>query len=346
MAETNSFCRADRSPSLPTQHRGIIGVSPWAMKIRNEVATLANFPATVLITGPSGTGKELLARAVHDDSPRSEAPFVAVDCASATGSLFASQLFGHEKGAFTGASHAALGVFRAADGGTVFLDEMGELELELQAKLLRVLQERVVVPVGSVTEVAVDVRVVAATNRNLVEQVQTGRFREDLFYRLRVATLETAPLVSRIEDIQPLVQFFLARLEIRHGIASKEVSPEMLAKLIAYHWPGNVRELENVLERATLYCRGPKLLPEHLPEYILCDQVVRETMCEIPSEATEKWPPMEAIERSHLLRTLDHTDYHLTHAAQLLQMDRNRLRRRANRLGVDLSRSHSGRRPK
>ena len=181
--------------------REIVGSSSWAMALRKQIANVAGRPSTVLITGPSGTGKELIARAVHTQSDRSEKPFIPIDCASVTGTLFASHMFGHVKGAFTGAISDTLGCFRAATGGTVFLDEIGDMELGLQAKLLRVLQERVVVPVGSHRELPVDIRLIAATNANLEAAVEDGRFRRDLFYRLAVVPIRTIPLSERPEDI-------------------------------------------------------------------------------------------------------------------------------------------------
>lgn len=193
---------------------GIIGVSPWAVRIRAEIRKLAKYPSTVLITGPSGTGKELVARAIHSYSGRSTGPFVPVDCAAVPGSLFSSHLFGHVVGAYTGANHAELGCFRAAHGGTVFLDEIGELEFELQSKLLRVLQERMVIPLGAHKEIAVDVRVISASNRDLRQAVGARQFRGDLYYRLNVATVVTVPLKDRPEDIDVLVSHFLAQLAV------------------------------------------------------------------------------------------------------------------------------------
>jgi len=242
----------------------IIGVSPWAEQVRRSIELVAVHQSSVLILGPSGTGKELIARAIHACSTRSKKAFVPVDCAVTTGTLFASHMFGHVKGSFTGATSSTLGCFRAAEAGTIFLDEIGEMELELQAKLLRVLQQRVVVPVGSHQEIPVDVRVLAATNRDLAGEVNLGRFREDLFYRLNVVAIRTIPLRERIEDIPVLAGRYLAELAARHGMQMCTLSPAAIEVLQQYAWPGNVRELENVLERAVMFSSGDQIDPDAL----------------------------------------------------------------------------------
>jgi DNA-binding NtrC family response regulator len=242
----------------------IIGVSPWAEQVRRSIELVAVHQSSVLILGPSGTGKELIARAIHACSTRAKKAFVPVDCAVTTGTLFASHMFGHVKGSFTGATSSTLGCFRAAEAGTIFLDEIGEMELELQAKLLRVLQQRVVVPVGSHQEIPVDVRVLAATNRDLAGEVNLGRFREDLFYRLNVVAIRTIPLRERIEDIPVLAGRYLAELAARHGMPMCTLSPAAVEVLQQYAWPGNVRELENVLERAVMFSSGDQIDPDAL----------------------------------------------------------------------------------
>ncbi len=236
-----------------------VGVSPWARLLRENILRAAAFPSSVLITGPSGTGKELIARAVHEHSARREGPFVPVDCTSLTGELFASHLFGHVKGAFTGAEHPRLGCFRAAEGGTIFLDEIGELSLELQSKLLRTLQERIVVPVGSDQPTGVDVRIIAATNRDLPKEVETGRFRLDLYYRLNVVAFESVALAERLEDIEPLAEHILERLMREQGFPRKRLSAEAVMALRQRPWLGNVRELQNVLERAAVFATGEEI---------------------------------------------------------------------------------------
>ena len=321
----------------------IIGVSPWATRLRHDIGVVARHAATVLVTGPSGTGKELIARSLHASSDRSHQPFVPVDCAAASDALFASQLFGHVKGAFTGAHHPSLGAFRAANGGTVFLDEIGELDLQLQAKLLRTLQQRTVVPVGALEETPIDVRVVAATNRNLRTEVAAGRFREDLFYRLDVVSLETQPLHARREDIPLLVDAILARLQIQQGMAPRTVSPATIQVLCQYDWPGNVRELGNVLERATLFSQDV-IDVDHLPDQLLA--AVGHTARPDPGQSVDlpaaenhpdTWPSMDQVQRWHLERTLEHTNFNQSAAARLLKLDRNAIRRLALRLGVGTS---------
>jgi DNA-binding NtrC family response regulator len=255
---------AQKRPATSYGIEEIAGVSPWAEQVRKAIELVAAHQSSVLILGPSGTGKELIARAIHACGRRATKPFIPVDCAVTTGTLFASHMFGHVKGSFTGATSSTLGCFRAADGGTIFLDEIGEMELELQAKLLRVLQQRTVVPVGSHEEIPVNVRVVAATNRDLGREVSAGRFREDLFYRLNVVTIRTLPLKERPEDIPVLAARYLALLAGRHGLPLCTLSPTAIEVLKRYAWPGNVRELENVLERAVMFSSSEEIEPDAL----------------------------------------------------------------------------------
>ena len=253
----------------------IVGISAWSDQVRRSIELVAAHQSSVLIMGPSGTGKELIARAIHGCSGRSKKPFIPVDCAVTTGTLFASHMFGHVKGSFTGATSSTLGCFRAADAGTIFLDEIGEMELELQAKLLRVLQQRVVVPVGSHDELAVDARVLAATNRDLAVEVNEGRFREDLFYRLNVVAIRTTPLRERPEDVPILAERYLTELAVRHGMPMCTLAPEAVAILQEYAWPGNVRELENVLERAVMFSSGDRIDSDSLSGLIVGDDAAR-----------------------------------------------------------------------
>lgn len=240
----------------------IVGVSPWCTQLKADLGLIARHSSNVLILGPSGTGKELIARAIHANSPKAAKPFIPVDCAVTTGTLFASHMFGHVKGSFTGAISSSLGCFRAADGGTIFLDEIGEMELEIQSKLLRVLQQRTVVPVGSHEEVPVHVRVVAATNRSLQAEVEEGRFREDLFYRLNVVVIETLPLRDRPEDIPLIADRYLTELAAQHGMPGCALSDGAVDLLQQYAWPGNVRELQNVIERAVMFSSGDEIEPD------------------------------------------------------------------------------------
>ena len=261
------------------------------------IGVVAAHPSSVLVMGPSGTGKELIARAVHGASPRTRRPFIPVDCAVTTGTLFASHMFGHVKGAFTGAMTATLGCFRAAEGGTIFLDEIGEMELELQAKLLRVLQQRVVVPVGSHQEIPVDVRVLAATNRDLAAEVAAGRFREDLFYRLNVVAIRTVPLKDRPEDIPVLAACYLAELAARYGMPLCSLSAEAIGVLQGYSWPGNVRELQNVLERAVMFSAGEQIEMRALEDVMSLERRA-ESVADIPPHLDDGRPPTLAPDAS------------------------------------------------
>jgi DNA-binding NtrC family response regulator len=334
----------------------IVGQSDWILQLRAVIRAVAAYSSSVLISGASGTGKELVARAIHNHSPRSGNRFIPVDCASITGSLFASHMFGHLKGAFTGASHNAVGCFRAADGGTIFLDEIGELDTELQAKLLRVLQERVVTPVGSHDGSPVDVRVIAATNRDLQAEVAAGRFREDLYFRLNVVSIQTCPLRERGDDIDLLADHCLRRLAVDHGMPLKRLSPAARRQLRAYIWPGNVRELENAIERAILFSPGEWIeadqLPGDCPDFCpskngtvpfatSADDV--QTLSfgaaaadrEIAHVSHEgRWLTAAEVEREHIIRTLEHTGHNQSAAARLLDIDRHQLRRRMAEYGL------------
>jgi DNA-binding NtrC family response regulator len=362
----------------------LVGQSPWAAGVRGQVLKLAGHESDVLISGPTGTGKELIARAVHGESRRADKPFVPVDCAALSGEFFVSQLFGHIQGAFTGARHAALGAFRAAHKGTIFLDEIGELEPNLQARLLRTLQERTVVPLGTHEGVQVDVRVIAATNRSLLGEVRHGRFRADLYYRLNVVCLRTEPLRQHPEDIELLAYHFLNRLSIEHGLPHKTLAQDAVELLVAHDWPGNVRELCNQLERAVIFSSGNRLTRDSLSELVdLLDsrqpglhsrpRVSHDGEGRVPDHAgwasqesaegsdaeiaghaaspakvaeprgpddlrgdePQAWLPLAEIERRHILRTLEHTQFNQSAAARLLQVDRQVLRRKIRKLGVE-----------
>ena len=312
----------------------IIGRSEWVEQTRAVIRAVAAYPSSVLITGPSGTGKELIARAIHNLSPRSTRRFIPVDCASITGPLFASHMFGHLKGAFTGATFNAVGCFRAAEGGTIFLDEIGELDLELQAKLLRVLQERVVTPVGSHDRAPVDVRILAATNRELQQEVAAGRFREDLYFRLNVVSIQTRPLRERAEDIEILAEHFLRRFAVENGMPWKRLSEAARKQLQAYPWPGNIRELENAIERAILFSPGELIEATVLPR-VAADNADGISSIDFAASADgDRWLTAAEVERQHILRTLEHTGYNQSAAARLLGIDRHQLRRRMFEYGL------------
>ena len=245
----------------------LVGDSRLMLKLKDMIVRVGPTDAGVLVQGETGTGKELVARAIHRQSPRAKHPFVPVDCASISETVMESELFGHVKGAFTGAHSSTLGLVRSAHGGTLFLDEIGELPPAFQVKLLRTIQEKEVRPVGSDRTFAVDVRLVAATHRELDEEVKAGRFREDLYYRLNVVTLQVPPLRERREDIPLLAQYFLQCLQ-RRSLPPKNLSPEALACLESHFWPGNVRELENVIQRAAVLGRGELIHADDLPSDI------------------------------------------------------------------------------
>lgn len=250
----------------------LIGDTPAMQEVYKKIGALASSEATVLITGESGTGKELVARAIHDYSSRADGPFVAVNCASLPETLLESELYGHVKGAFTGAFRDRRGRAEVADGGTLFLDEIGEIPPSIQAKLLRFLEQKSFERVGSTEPLTVNVRILAASNRDLKQRIGEGRFREDLYYRLNVISLHLPPLRERRSDIPALVRHFLAR---RSGRPSSEITPEALKALLAYDWPGNVRELENALEHALVIARDGPLLPEHWPASVTTASVPR-----------------------------------------------------------------------
>ncbi|MDA5109088.1 sigma-54 dependent transcriptional regulator [Brevibacillus thermoruber] len=247
-----------------TDQPGLVGLSPAMQEVYKLVGRVSTTKATVLIQGESGTGKELIARAIHANSPRAAKPMIPVNCGAIPETLLESELFGYERGAFTGAAGRKPGLFELADGGTLFLDEVGELSMPLQVKLLRVLQDRTLVRLGGVEPVPVDVRIIAATNRDLRELIRRGQFREDLFYRLHVVPIHMPPLRERKEDIPLLVQHFLAKYGRELGKEGCYLSPAALDVLMAYDWPGNVRQLENTIERALVLAGGSAILPEHV----------------------------------------------------------------------------------
>jgi DNA-binding NtrC family response regulator len=285
----------------------LVGHSPAIIDVMKTLARVAPSQATVLVLGETGTGKELVARTIHHFSDRADRRFVAVNCSALAEGLLESELFGHVRGAFTGAGASRPGLFREADRGTLFLDEIGDVSPALQARLLRALQEHEIVPVGSETPVRVDVRVLAATHRDLPELVRQGRFREDLYYRLNVVTLTLPPLRARPHDIPLLIDHFLRELAGRHGRGPVAVDPEAQRRLLAYDWPGNIRELQNVLERAMLLAEQDVIGPEHLPPDV---RAPRASLA-VPAAAAAADPAvssplrsLDEIDRDHVLRVL------------------------------------------
>jgi PAS domain S-box-containing protein len=308
----------------------IVGRCPALVSVLQRVSKVAGTDSTVLITGETGTGKELIARAVHSASPRKGKPLIKLNCAALPTGLIESELFGHEKGAFTGATARKPGRFELADGGTLFLDEVGELPLDAQAKLLRVLQEREFERVGGTAPVRVDVRVIAATNRDLGAQVRDGRFRQDLYYRLNVFPVHLPPLRDRADDIPLLVRFFIAKFAGRMGKRIESVGKDTLELLAGYPWPGNIRELENVLERAVILADGHEL--EIDPDVLPVAGGVPESG---PSGGGEQ--SLVAVERDHILSVLRQTDWVIEGpggAAKVLAMHPNTLRSRLKKLGI------------
>jgi DNA-binding NtrC family response regulator len=291
--------------------------------------TVAPSDSTVLLSGESGTGKEVIARYIHTLSERSEKPFLSINCGALTETLLESELFGHARGAFTGAVKAKQGLFVAATGGTFFLDEVGELTPATQVKLLRALQEREVIPVGETEPVAVDVRIIAATNRDLDEEIRRGSFRSDLFYRLNVIPMHLPPLRERAEDIPMLADYFLARLAAARGVEALRLEPEALAALQAYDWPGNVRELENALERAGVLARGESIAAEHLPSRI----IERDAPRLVSSRAPEN-PTLEVLEQAYIQWVLSAEGGNKTRAAEVLGIDPSTLYRKLVRYGL------------
>jgi transcriptional regulator with PAS, ATPase and Fis domain len=290
--------------------------------------TVAPTDSTLLISGESGTGKEVIARYVHALSDRCNGPFVSINCGALPENLLESELFGHVKGSFTGAVRDKEGLFVAARGGTFFLDEVGEMTPATQVKLLRVLQEREVVPVGSTESIPVDVRIVAATNRDLEEEIRRGVFRSDLYYRLNVITLHLPPLRDRAEDVPLLADYFLTRFAGKRGREAPTLSPETLGVIQAYDWPGNARELENALERAAVLSNGV-IRPEALPDRITAARVQP-----LVSQRPPANPPLEIIERAYIHWVLDSEGGNKSRAAEVLGIDPSTLYRKLVRYGI------------
>lgn len=316
---------------------GLVGHSHKMIDLYKEIALVAASRSTVLITGESGTGKELVARALHRNSPRASGSFVAVNCGAITETLLESELFGHVKGSFTGASADKRGLFEEANQGTIFLDEIGETSLALQVKLLRVLQESEVRRVGSARSVRVDVRVLAATNRDLEREVTEGRFREDLFYRLSVVTLRVPPLRERADDLALLAAHALRQAR-EAGARAATISEEALATLSQYGWPGNVRELENTIAHAALYARGKVITPEDLPLKVRNHARVGEMENKTQSMFKDL-PSLDELERRYLIHVLQAVGGSRTRAAEVLKIDRRTLYRMAERFGINLKES-------
>jgi two-component system response regulator HydG len=306
----------------------IVGTSPAIQDVFKVIEQVAPSKASVLITGESGTGKELVAQAIHENSPRAAAPFVKLHCAALAETILESELFGHEKGSFTGAVGRREGRFKQADRGTLFLDEIGEISPALQVKLLRFLQERTFERVGGNETVKVDVRIIAATNRDLAAEVAAGKFREDLYYRLNVVNIDMPPLRARPSDLLPLANHFLAHFSKENGKGIEGFAGDALARITSYRWPGNIRELENVIERSVVLCDGPMLTAKHLPAGV---GAVTKGAVRIPGST------LDEVERHLILTTLEACGGRTSAAAQMLDISVRKIQYKLHEYGVVLS---------
>jgi two-component system nitrogen regulation response regulator GlnG len=318
---------AEPEPAAEDTADAMIGESVAMLEAFKTIARVARSHATVLIRGESGTGKELIARTVHERSARARGAFVAVNCAAIPEALLESELFGHEKGAFTGAIARRIGRFERGSGGTVFLDEIGDMSLPLQAKILRVLQEREIERVGGGAPIPVDVRLIAATHRDLDQDVLAGRFREDLYYRLAVVTVSLPPLRERGDDLRLLAEHYLARYAREYRRPVRAIARDAMALLRSHRWPGNVRQLRNVIESAVLQADGDVLLPVHLPP-----DALREKPASVVDEAALL--TLSELERRHIQRVLAESGGQMNVAAEILGIHRNTLRRKVTEYGI------------
>ncbi len=313
----------------------IVSTSQSMLEIFALIKKVAEYKSTVLITGESGTGKELVAKAIHYNSDRAKGPFVPINCGAIPENLLESELFGHLRGAFTDATRSKKGLFEEAHGGTLLLDEIGELPKFLQVKILRVLQESEIRRIGDTKTIKVDVRIIAATAKDLAKEVERGAFREDLYYRLNVISIHLPPLRERRMDIPALVQHFIAKYNQRLGTSIAEVTKEALRALMAYNWPGNVRELENVIERAMVLSTSKKIELEHLPDTVL-DSKKDAALPVFPENELSIKKAMQAIEKDLITRALEKTNRNRTHAAKLLEISHRTLLYKIEEYGINL----------
>ena len=317
----------------------LIGDSPPMLRLRQEIALAAPTNGRVLIYGENGTGKELVARSIHNQSLRHHAKFVEVNCAAIPEELIESELFGHVRGSFTGALSDKTGKFELADGGTLFLDEIGDMSLKTQAKVLRVLQEQKFEPVGETTSVEIDCRVIAATNKNLEEEIQAGRFREDLFFRLNVIPFHMPPLRERREDIPALSRHFVAEFSEENGKKCKEIDRSALDRLVSYHWPGNVRELKNIMERLVIMVPSDRIEEKDLPSPLQQNGNVHfDVLGDFPSLAAAR----EAYESRYILRKLHENAGNVSKTAEALKLERSHLYRKMKSYGIAPSKGEEG----
>ena len=306
----------------------IIGQSPKIQALRETINQVAQLDCNVIIQGETGTGKELVARTIHELSPRAEERFVAFNCGAFTEELITSELFGHERGAFTGANKIKKGLLEMAEGGTVFFDEIGELPLSMQVKLLRVLQDRTLMRVGGTEEISIDIRILSATNKDLKREAEEGTFRTDLFYRLDVLTIRVPSLSERREDIPLLSNHFLEKYT-RPGRVAPRLSVEAAQRLMSYEYPGNIRELENIIQRILIHCEGDVVEPHHLVDD-LCN-----TSAMVVRGNRQDWPPLSEHEKQYILEVLDEVEGNKSSAAKILGIDRVSLWRKIKRYGLE-----------
>jgi len=325
LAQENKYLKAQLGRS--SFYEEIIGSSRPMQAMLEMVGRVAPLVSTVLIAGESGTGKELVARAIHRKSPRSKKRFVPINCAAMPENLIESELFGHVKGAFTGALRDKQGLFKVAEGGTLFLDEISSVPINLQVKLLRAIEQKEVMPVGSTNPEFIDVRIIAASNKNLLEEVEHGNFREDLFYRLNVVVIPTPPLRERTDDIVELVAHFVKIFNAQLGKQIQGIAPEVLSAFKDYEWKGNVRELENVIERAMILCDGKIIDLEHLPQIYAQKSTAEETPTGLKGS-------MRKFERDTILKALEMAHHDKSKAASILEMSLSTLYRKMAELGI------------
>ncbi len=318
----------------------MVGESLLMRQLREQAAMAAPTNGRVLIFGENGTGKELVARTVHALSRRRNQPFVEVNCAAIPEELIESELFGHVKGAFTGAVADRKGKFEAAHNGTIFLDEIGDMSLKTQAKVLRVLQEQVTEPVGSTSRVQVDVRVLAATNKDLLAEIRAGRFREDLYFRLNVIPIYVPPLRERAEDIPLLVEHFVADFAIEYGRRAKTLSPGAMARLKTYRWPGNVRELRNVIERVVIMAPGEEITDRDLA-FLASDSLADKAPDDVDTPSVPLYTARDQFEREYILRELAHQQGNISRTAEVLGVERSNLYRKMRAFGIGPRRPES-----
>ena len=320
--------RIESIASIPSMQ----GEHPKMKEVFRVIAKIAPSNSTVLIVGESGTGKELIARAIHDGSPRRDKPFIAINCAAIPDTLIESELFGHEKGSFTGANAREIGIFEAADGGTVFLDEIGEMNVSMQAKLLRAIQEKEIRRVGGKVNISLDVRLVSATNKELEQEIKKGTFREDLFYRLNVIRVNLPPLRERGSDIKTLAEFFLAKYSKAAGIKMDGISKQTLKLLMNYSWPGNVRQLESVIERSILMAESNYIEPDDLPgEITTCGTLAGGINFDLPADGID----FESLEKGLIVKAMERAEWIIGKAAPLLGMSYKTLQYRLDKFEIE-----------